>query len=247
MGRGISEVLPFAIGVAISPIPIIAVILMLFSERAKVNGPVFLAGWVIGLSVVAIGTSSPEIVTTVVATLKGDRDVAVGNLLGSSIYNILCILGLVCVVSPGGIEVERLPERGNDAPVRAVHGVQRLDRQPYAGGARVRHQVGDRLGDAGPGAVDVARAGREAARDEHEDPGAERGRLVDRAPVLVVPARLGEEPPAAQRRDRQPRVAERRGLRAVRALVALHLLAHPGGRAGDVLGHGAPFRGSTPA
>jgi len=53
MGRGISEVLPFAIGVAISPIPIIAVILMLFSKRATVNGPVFLLGWVIGLSVVA--------------------------------------------------------------------------------------------------------------------------------------------------------------------------------------------------
>jgi threonine/homoserine/homoserine lactone efflux protein len=52
MGQGISEVLPFAIGVAISPIPIIAVILMLFSNRAKVNGPVFLLGWVIGLSVV---------------------------------------------------------------------------------------------------------------------------------------------------------------------------------------------------
>ena len=52
MGRAISEVLPFAIGVAISPIPIIAVILMLFSNRAKVNGPVFLLGWVIGLSVV---------------------------------------------------------------------------------------------------------------------------------------------------------------------------------------------------
>jgi len=52
MGRAISEVLPYAIGVAISPIPIIAVILMLFSQRAKVNGPVFLLGWVIGLSVV---------------------------------------------------------------------------------------------------------------------------------------------------------------------------------------------------
>ena len=52
MGQAISEVLPFAIGVAISPIPIIAVILMLFSDRAKVNGPVFLLGWVIGLSVV---------------------------------------------------------------------------------------------------------------------------------------------------------------------------------------------------
>ena len=43
-GSGISEVLPFAIGVAISPIPIIAVILMLFSNRAKVNGPAFLLG-----------------------------------------------------------------------------------------------------------------------------------------------------------------------------------------------------------
>jgi threonine/homoserine/homoserine lactone efflux protein len=52
MGQGISEVLPFAIGVAISPIPIIAVILILFSNRAKVNGPVFLLGWIIGLAVI---------------------------------------------------------------------------------------------------------------------------------------------------------------------------------------------------
>ena len=52
MGQGISEVLPFAIGIAISPIPIVAVILILFSNRAKVNGPAFLAGWVLGLAVV---------------------------------------------------------------------------------------------------------------------------------------------------------------------------------------------------
>lgn len=51
MGQAISEVLPFAIGVAIVPIPIIAVILMLFSARARVNGPVFLLGWVAGLTV----------------------------------------------------------------------------------------------------------------------------------------------------------------------------------------------------
>ena len=51
MGQGISEVLPFAIGIAISPIPIIAIILILFSTRARVNGPAFLAGWVVGLSV----------------------------------------------------------------------------------------------------------------------------------------------------------------------------------------------------
>jgi threonine/homoserine/homoserine lactone efflux protein len=53
MGQGISEVLPFAIGIAISPVPIIAVILMLFSPRARVNGPMFLLGWVVGLAVVS--------------------------------------------------------------------------------------------------------------------------------------------------------------------------------------------------
>ena len=53
MAQGISEVLTFAIGVAISPVPVIAVILMLFSGRAKVNGPVFLAGWVVALAVVS--------------------------------------------------------------------------------------------------------------------------------------------------------------------------------------------------
>jgi Sap, sulfolipid-1-addressing protein len=54
MGKGISEVLPFAIGIAISPVPIIAIILILFSQRARVNGPSFLLGWVVGLA--AVGT-----------------------------------------------------------------------------------------------------------------------------------------------------------------------------------------------
>ena len=52
MGQGISEVLPFAIGIAVSPIPIIAIILILFSNRATVNGLSFLLGWVLGLAVV---------------------------------------------------------------------------------------------------------------------------------------------------------------------------------------------------
>ncbi len=54
MGQGISEILTFAIGVAISPVPIIAVILMLFSQRARLNGPLFLLGWVISLAVVSV-------------------------------------------------------------------------------------------------------------------------------------------------------------------------------------------------
>lgn len=61
MGEAISAVLTFAVGVAISPVPIIAVILMLFSARAKVNGPAFLLGWVLALAVVcAIGYSIAE-------------------------------------------------------------------------------------------------------------------------------------------------------------------------------------------
>jgi cation:H+ antiporter len=59
----------------------------------------------IGLTVVAIGTTAPELVTTVVSTLRGDRDIAVGNLLGSSIYNILLILGVTCLVPAYGLEL----------------------------------------------------------------------------------------------------------------------------------------------
>jgi hypothetical protein len=51
--EGIAEVLTYAVGVAISPVPIIAVILMLFSTRARVNGPLFLAGWAVALGVVS--------------------------------------------------------------------------------------------------------------------------------------------------------------------------------------------------
>jgi threonine/homoserine/homoserine lactone efflux protein len=54
MGDAIGQVLSFAIGVAISPIPIIAVVLMLATPRGRVNGPAFLAGWLFGLA--AVGT-----------------------------------------------------------------------------------------------------------------------------------------------------------------------------------------------
>ena len=53
MGHGISAILTFAVGVAISPVPIIAVTLMLFSQRARVNGLMFLLGWVVALAVVS--------------------------------------------------------------------------------------------------------------------------------------------------------------------------------------------------
>ena len=52
MGEAIGEVLPVAVGVAVSPVPIIAVILMLVTARARVNGPAFIVGWLLGLAAV---------------------------------------------------------------------------------------------------------------------------------------------------------------------------------------------------
>lgn len=58
---------------------------------------------VIGLSLVAVGTSLPELATSVVAALRGHADVAVGNVVGSNIFNILGILGLTALVRPIGV------------------------------------------------------------------------------------------------------------------------------------------------
>ncbi|NQD93934.1 calcium/sodium antiporter, partial [Pseudomonas sp. CrR25] len=60
---------------------------------------------VIGLTVVAIGTSLPELATSVMAVLKGERDIAVGNIVGSNIFNLLCVLGLASLVSPLPISI----------------------------------------------------------------------------------------------------------------------------------------------
>jgi cation:H+ antiporter len=58
---------------------------------------------VVGLTVVAAGTSLPEVATSVLAALRGERDIAVGNVVGSNIFNLLSVLGLSALVSPGGL------------------------------------------------------------------------------------------------------------------------------------------------
>ena len=60
---------------------------------------------ILGLTIVAAGTSMPEAVTSVVASLRGQRDIAVGNVVGSNIFNLLAVLGLSSLVSPGGMAV----------------------------------------------------------------------------------------------------------------------------------------------
>lgn len=54
----------------------------------------------VGLTIIAMGTSLPELVTSIVAALKGENDIALGNVLGSNIFNILLIIGLSSVISP---------------------------------------------------------------------------------------------------------------------------------------------------
>ena len=60
---------------------------------------------VIGLTIVAAGTSLPEVATSIIATIRGQRDIAVGNVVGSNIFNILAVLGLTAMVAPGGLPV----------------------------------------------------------------------------------------------------------------------------------------------
>ena len=66
-------------------------------EIAKLTG---LSETVIGLTIVAVGTSLPELATSVVAAIKGERDIAIGNVVGSNIFNILLIMGVAPLIAP---------------------------------------------------------------------------------------------------------------------------------------------------
>jgi cation:H+ antiporter len=61
---------------------------------------------VIGLTIVSVGTSLPEVATSVVAALRGERDIAVGNVIGSCVFNLLSVLGVAAAVAPAGIPVD---------------------------------------------------------------------------------------------------------------------------------------------
>lgn len=85
--------------------------LLILGANQLVDGAVRIAtalgvsGLVVGLTVVAIGTSMPELATSVVAARRGERDLAVGNVVGSNIFNIGLVLGLPALLSPDGVPV----------------------------------------------------------------------------------------------------------------------------------------------
>ena len=100
-------------------------ILLVLGARWLVEAAVFMARFlgvddlVIGLTIVSAGTSLPEIATSIVASLRGERDIAVGNVVGSNIFNILGVLGLTALVMPQGISVSPAAIRF-DIPVMIV-------------------------------------------------------------------------------------------------------------------------------
>ena len=85
---------------------LVGLAMLLFGANLFVDGAVAVAERfgvsqaVIGLTIVAVGTSLPELATSIVAAFKGEGDIAVGNAVGSSIFNILCILGVAALIRP---------------------------------------------------------------------------------------------------------------------------------------------------
>ena len=62
----------------------------------------------IGLTIIAMGTSLPELVTSIVASRKDEVDMALGNVIGSNIFNILFVLGVAAAISPVGFALENI-------------------------------------------------------------------------------------------------------------------------------------------
>ncbi len=87
--------------------------MLLLGARWLVQAAIVFAQWlgvselVIGLTVVAVGTSLPEIATSIIAALRGQRDMAVGNIVGSNIFNILGVAGLTALVAPLALPVSQ--------------------------------------------------------------------------------------------------------------------------------------------
>jgi Sap-like sulfolipid-1-addressing protein len=105
MGPGISEVLTFAVGVAISPLAVVAVILTLFSRHAKVNAPAFLTGWVVALAALS----------TVVYVLAHDGNVATSSTASDSVSWGKIVLG-VALVALAFRHWHRRPAAGTTPP-----------------------------------------------------------------------------------------------------------------------------------
>ncbi|MFN3642347.1 MAG: calcium/sodium antiporter [Gemmobacter sp.] len=89
---------------------VVGLVVLMVGARLLVDSATEIARWlgvseaVIGLTIVAVGTSLPELATSLAAALKGQRDIALGNVIGSNIFNVFAILGITAVVTPIPVE-----------------------------------------------------------------------------------------------------------------------------------------------
>ncbi|NQU75320.1 MAG: calcium/sodium antiporter [Planctomycetes bacterium] len=103
----------------------VGLVLLVLGARWLVDGAVELARMLgvselmIGLTIVAAGTSMPEVATSVVASIRGERDIAIGNVVGSNIFNIMAVLGASAVIAPNGVAAAPAALRF-DIPVMAA-------------------------------------------------------------------------------------------------------------------------------
>jgi cation:H+ antiporter len=134
---------------------VVGLVILILSSRAVVWGAVGIAQTlgvsdvIIGLTVVAVGTSLPELASTLAAARKGEHDLAIGNIVGSNLFNTLAVVGIAAVVHP--LEIERVLLT-RDIPVMVimtvalfvvclkVSGLSRISR--IEGGALVLAYVG---------------------------------------------------------------------------------------------------------
>ena len=92
---------------------LVGCVLLVAGSRGLVNSATTIAqafgvsDLLIGLTIVSMGTSLPELATSVMASIRGERDIAVGNVLGSNIFNILAVLGMAGILAPDGVTVSQ--------------------------------------------------------------------------------------------------------------------------------------------
>jgi len=92
---------------------VVGLVLLVLGARGLVDGAesiartLGLSELIIGITIIAAGTSLPEVATSIIASVRGERDIAVGNVVGSNIFNVLAVLGLTAAVAPEGVGVQQ--------------------------------------------------------------------------------------------------------------------------------------------
>jgi cation:H+ antiporter len=93
---------------------VLGLVVLMLGARLLVDSSIEIARWlgvseaVIGLTIVAVGTSLPELATSIAAAVKGEREIALGNVVGSNIFNVFAILGLTAIILPIPVEARFL-------------------------------------------------------------------------------------------------------------------------------------------